>query len=234
MWIFSSPKNYSEMVEKISKCSFAISALLMYFLSYCNYDFAQFLRKISFGVEYEFIGIKLSLAGIGLPLLIGIAEHIFKIHDKISSFLHIRKRYDKNIIIFGLLESFSIGNRLKDLNDDDISKLMSCCFYKYASSTKPEIDEHSIHLALNEWCWYWIALDTEILLLITGIVFFFSNISYENFSFVFVTISIMFVIMRLIYKQCVVYTKAEVREIIKDSGRKEEIRKAIQDALSLG
>ena len=111
---------------------------------------------------------------------------------------------------------------------------MSCCFYKYASSTKPEIDEHSIHLALNEWCWYWIALDTEILLLITGIVFFFSNISYENFSFVFFTTAIMFVLMRLIYKQCVVYTKAEVREILKDSGRKEKIRKAIQDALLLG
>lgn len=171
MWIFSSPKNYSEMVEKISKCSFVISALFIYFLSYCNDDFGLFLKKISFGVEYEFIGIRLSLAGICLPLLIGILEHMFKIHDKISGLLHIREQYDKHIIIADFLDYFSLKIHLKDLNSKNISQLMSSCFYRYASSTKPEIDEHSIHLALNEWCWFWIALDTEILLLITEILF---------------------------------------------------------------
>jgi hypothetical protein len=36
---------------------------------------------------------------------------------------------------------------------------MGACFYKYASSTKPELDPHTITLALDNWSWYWILLE---------------------------------------------------------------------------
>ena len=114
MWIFSFPKNYSEMVEKISKCSFVVSLLLLYFLSCANIDFSIFLSKISFGIKYEFIGIKLTFAGVAFPLLIGILEHMFKVHDKVSTVLKIRKKYDKKIIVCTFLKSFGFEKQLSN------------------------------------------------------------------------------------------------------------------------
>lgn len=62
MWIFSTPKTYSEMVEKISKSVFALSLFGFYVLSCANEDFRLFLESISFGAKYEVFGIKLNLA----------------------------------------------------------------------------------------------------------------------------------------------------------------------------
>ena len=79
MWIFSTPKTYSEMVEKISKSVFALSLFGFYVLSCANEDFRLFLESISFGAKYEVFGIKLNLALFYIPLCVGMAEHIFKI-----------------------------------------------------------------------------------------------------------------------------------------------------------
>lgn len=231
MWIFNSPKNYSEMVDKISKCSFLISLLLLYFLSCCNNDLYAFLNKISFGIKYELIGIKLTLAGAVLPLLVGIAEHIFKIHDKVSTILKIRKKYDKEVIVCSFLRSLGFENQIPKLKDDDVSKLMSCCFYRYASSTNPQIDSHNILLALNEWCWFWIILDTEILLSMTGVAFLIIRFSWKNLLFVLLIVSSLLYIMWLINKQCSSYTKSEVDDILNNLDRKEKIRADIKNAL---
>ena len=104
MWIFKSPNDYSEMVEKIAKSSFVISLVLLYILSCANEDYYAFLSGISFGGEYEFAKIKINLATLYLPLLIGILEHMFKLHDKTSTLLGIRTRYDKKYIIIPILK----------------------------------------------------------------------------------------------------------------------------------
>lgn len=231
MWIFSSPKNYSEMVEKISKCSFVVSVLLLYILSCSNKDFANFLFKISFGIKYEFIGVRLTLAGVVLPLSIGIIEHIFKLHDKISTILKIRKRYDKSIIISSLLKQLGLEKNIVKLNDNNVAKLMSSCFYKYASSTAPVIDNHNILLALNEWCWFWIILDTEVLLLITGCAFLLIQFSWCNALYILVLVIIIAILNFLIKQQCSVYTKAEIKDILRDENRKKEIMVAIKKCI---
>lgn len=231
MWIFSSPENYSEMVEKISKCSFVVSLLLLYFLSCANQDFASFLSKISFGIQYEFIGIQLTFAGVILPLIIGIVEHIFKLHDKISSILKIRKKYDKKVIISSFLKQLDFEKEISKLNDDNVSKLMSSCFYKYASSTNPVIDKHNILLALNEWCWFWIILDTEVLLLLTGCLFIICQFSWLNLLYVFLSATFLSVLNCLIIKQCTVYTRAEIKDILHSEERKDDIKADIKNAL---
>ena len=64
-----------------------------YVLSCANEDFRLFLESISFGAKYEVFGIKLNLALFYIPLCVGMAEHIFKIHDKLASLLRIRFNY---------------------------------------------------------------------------------------------------------------------------------------------
>lgn len=231
MWIFDTPKNYSEMVEKIAKSTFVISLFLLYFLTSANHEFSSFMKQISFNVEYEFIGIKLNLALLYLPLLISIAEHIFKIHDKISTVVGIRSRYDKNVIAASILKYCAINRDIKTLNSHDVKMILSKAFYKYVSSTNPVIDRHYINLILNEWCWYWITLDTLALFLTTGIIFLVINWSWYNLLIVLGTCVLLILIMLLIKAQVKVHTIKEIEVIFSDKKRSTEIEKGIRDAL---
>lgn len=144
MWIFSSPKNYTEMVEKISKSTFILSVFLLYIFYCINEQFADALNKLSFGIQYNFVGVQFCLAGFYLPLLIGLIGHIFKFHDKISELLKIRYKYDTHIVIDTMAKKCEICLNVNNINKANCKKIMGKIFYKYASSTKPEIDEHVI------------------------------------------------------------------------------------------
>lgn len=232
MWIFDSPKNYSEMVEKIAKSTFVISLFLLYFLTCVNDEFNTFMKQISFNVEYEFIGIKLNLALLYFPLVISISEHIFKIHDKLSTILGIRSRYDKNIIAAKILDICKIKRNIEKLNSSEVQMILSKAFYKYASSTNPVIDQHYVNLAINEWCWYWIALDTSVLFLVIGILFLIIKWSLLNLLVVSAILAFLLLTMKLIQLQAKVYTIDEIEAICSDKGRKDEIKKELTDALS--
>jgi len=232
MWIFGTPKDYSEMVEKISKSVFAISLFLFYFLTCVNDEFKSFMTQISFGVEYDFIGIKLNLALLYLPLIIGISEHVFKIHDKISSLLGIRENYDKQIVAAKILEKCDMGKKVDELNTYEVKAILSKAFYKYVSSTNPIIDQHYINLALNEWCWYWIALDTQVLFSATGVLFLIMKWSWLNLLLILAICAFLLVMMKLIKLQAEAYTEAEIRAIFSKKERADEIVKELEDALS--
>lgn len=169
---------------------------MLYTLTCINEEFLSFLTQISFGVKYEFFGIKLNLALFYLPLLMGLLEHMFKIPDKLSSLFGIRRRYDKKVMVAEIMKSARSIVNLNELNIKQINRIMSIAFYKYASSTKLKIDTHYIYLALNEWCWYWIVLDTTILIFIVGAaVFLFLNLRWMNLIFLLAILVILFLLM---------------------------------------
>ena len=232
MWIFSSPKNYTEMVEKISKSTFVLSIFLLYILYCTNDQFADALNRLSFGIQYKFIGIQFCLAGFYLPLLIGLIEHIFKIHDKISELLKIRYKYDTYVIINNMAKKCDICLNINNINKSNCKKIMGKIFYKYASSTKPEIDEHNILLALNEWCWFWIILDTTILFLITSIWFLIVNYSCCNLLTVICILFVLLLSLWAIKKQAERYTKAEINEILSKPSRKKEIEEELRKCIT--
>ena len=229
MWIFKSPNDYSEMVEKIAKCSFAISLILLYILSCANEDYYALLSEISFGGEYEFAKIKINLATLFLPLLIGILEHMFKLHDKMSDLLGIRTRYEKKYIVMPILRKSGFTKVSDEMLKKDVCKrIMSKCFYKYASSTQPAIDKHSIVLTLNEWCWYWIVLDTMLLTTVTGLFFLIFKWSLKNLLLIIGALSAMCILLFLVKRQTVKYTQYEIEAIFSDKERKNEIKKEIK------
>ncbi len=232
MWIFGSPKNYVEMIEKISKSTFIISAFLLYVLSCANEQFSCFLCDLSFGMKYQLIGTEFYLAGVYLPLLIGIIEHVFKIHDKVSTWLNIRERYDKKVIINGMAEDCNVNLNATKINKKQYSELMSKTFYRYASSTKPEIDPHSILLTLNEWCWFWITIDTTLLFLSTGICFLILKCSLHNLIMVTTILIILVIVLYLIKKQAETYTKQEIKAILSNSERKKEITEVLKKCIT--
>lgn len=189
----------------------------------------MFLESISFGAKYEVFGIKLNLALFYIPLCVGMAEHIFKIHDKLASLLRIRFNYDKKVIVNGFLERAKIERGLKSLDQKATNAIMSQVFYKYASSTNPVIDSHSIILTLNEWCWYWILLDSTLILLLVGIAFLVIKWSWTNLVLLLVALIVLSVIRWLIKRQTIKYTRLEIAEIWRSEERQKEIINALQD-----
>ena len=228
MWIFESPTNYSEMVSKISKSVFIISLIILYLFCQISEDFNLFLEQISFGAVYELGGIKLNFALLVVPLLMGILEHVFKIHDKISSLLKIRIRYDKRIIISTMLKKCGNNKKVAKLSVKEIKKCMNI-FYEYASSTSPKIDTHYITLTLNEWCWFWIFFDILILILPTSIIFLILKWSCKNLLYVGIFVFVLVVMLFLIMLQTISYTKKELDVIFKEY--RGDVQKGIKDAL---
>lgn len=233
MWIFKSIKNYGEMVDKIANSVFVISAILLFLLSQANRDFFDMLKSISFDAYIEIFNIKLNLAVFYIPFIMGVLEHIFKLHDKLSCLFGIRKKYDKNIVVKNIIASCEIKNTNK-LSDEQVSKIMSSCFYKYTSSTNPQIDSHYITLALTEWCWFWTIFETLILFTFVGTIWLFISCwNLKCFLFVVVTIVFLIVLLKLVYMQTKKYTQKEISAIFSNANiSKENIEKDVKDALS--
>ena len=231
MWLFESIENYSKMIEKISKTVFMFSLLLLYCISCVNNEFKEFMESISFEVTYEIFGVELNLALFYLPIIMGLLEHVFKIHDKVSDLLKIRKTYDKHVIINGLIKKTGASVSVKKCKGKLISKLMSKTFYEFASSTDPKIDSHYITMALNEWCWFWIMLDTGLLLLAVSVIFLVLNWSWIHFWSIILGCLIFGFVLFLIMLQTINYTNNEIHAILSDKDRCKIIKKAIEDAL---
>jgi hypothetical protein len=231
VWIFDSPENYTEMIQKISKSTFFVLIIMLYVLSQINNEFSEFLKSISFGGIYEFAGIKINLATLYLPLVMGVFEHMFKIHDKLSDLLGIRRKYDRNIIVAEFLKTAKNTISIKSVTGKQVRSIMSSAFYRYASSTNPIIDRHYILLALNEWCWFWIVLDTTLLLVCVSIPFLVSSFNASSVVFILITLGTLSLLMLLILLQVKSYTLHEIEAILSDDDRKKIIIGDVESAL---
>lgn len=231
MWLFGIPRNYMDMIEKISKCVYTTSLFLLFILSNIDQGFKDFMTKLSMGAKIDVFGIELSMALFYLPLIASLSEHIFQIHDRLSDLLRIRKAYDKDIIARNILEKVDMHDRKMCLDDDETDVIMGRVFYKYASSTDPKIDPHIIYLTLNKWCWFWVLLDLTILFLLIGIAFLCAKWSVLSLFLLEITVIFMFLLMCVLLKQIILCTKEEINEIFSDNERKELIRGDLENAL---
>lgn len=176
-------------------------------------------------------------------MLAGFTEHAFHIHDKLSTIFKIREKFDRDVIIemiaIDVLDADNekykenIREKLEKTSKKEISQLMGEVFYPYASSTKPTIDEHYIHMALGSWCWYWIFLDTLFIILITGLVYLlqyweqYCNLKTLGYCITFIVpYYIVLKLLKTAAKNCAVM---EVKAILHNHDAKVEIYKTIRN-----
>jgi hypothetical protein len=232
MWLFESPKDYPEMLKKIAWSVFFIVAIGLFILSQCMESFADFMKSISFGIQFENQGIKLYVAYIYIPLALAIIENIFKLHDRVSDVFRIRYRFDKFVIINAYLQKLKMLKKIKNVNKHNRERIMNDIFYEYASSTKPVIDTHLIYMALGAWSWYWIIIDAIVVSIIIGTIMICMEFIFLNFIIALGVITFL-IILSIIIKcfQCKKYAMREVDEILKDSNRNSEIYRYLKNAL---
>lgn len=229
MWLFDNPENYAQMSKKISQSVCFASLFVIYILSCVNEDFRIFVESISFGTKYEFGGIKLNLAMFYIPFLLGIVEHSLKLHNKAQALFKIRKLYDQKIIAKRIVQELGITG-IK-LDDKKTKKILSIAFYKYASSTNPQIDRHSINQALNGWCWFWIIFDVLLLHILLSVLYLVKYYSWKNLIVVGSVLIILIILMAFILLENKKISHQEIKEILSDKARKNTIRKELEDAL---
>ncbi len=232
MLLFENPKSYAEMTKKISYTVFLFTMFGLFFVSQISSDFSDFMKDISFKMSAEVYGMKLYISLLYIPIVIAILENVFSFHDKLSDLLGIRYRYDKNIVIRHYLQVLNMDKYIDKIDTKNREIIMNEVFYKYASSTSPQIDPHFIYLALGSWSWYWILLDTFSVTLFVGM---FLLLKYYSLSALIIIIIVLFSLYAFMFikrnTDCIKYSTAEVDAILSYRPWKRKVTEYLRDAL---
>lgn len=225
MFLFANPKDYPEMIKKIAWTMFFVALLGELIISLVSSSFAEFMSGISYGIKFEDHGIKLYLSFLYFPLLFAILENVFKIHDRLSDILKIRYRFDKYVIIKKYLDTLGLSQKIDMITNRNRDKVMYKIFYAYAGYTNPSIDAHLIYMALGNWSWYWIFLDSTLVTIVIGTLFLTLSFSWMRLAGVLIIIAILILLMLIIRNSsCKEYAEKEVIEIMDDKNRRKEVR----------
>ena len=100
---------------------------------------------------------------------------------------------------------------------------MNAAFYRYASSTKPAIDEHLIHEALDTWSWIWVLSEALVVTALVSVVLVVYG-RLEATLWLALGAVIAIALMRLLYVRCSRLALDEVAAITSDNERKMAIR----------
>ena len=250
MWLFETPKTYSEMCTKISKSVFFISLIELFILAQISPVFSGFMKVISFNTETEVIGIKLYVAYIYVPIILSVLENIFKLHDKMGRIIKLRKIFDGKVIFSAYIKELGITLPKSSVKpykiyaeSEELRSKISSHFYYYVSSTTPRIDEHYVHMALDSWCWVWILLDNiaiSLLLCIAAMALKFSSLSISWWLMIglFIYSALLTgLLLLLLMTSCKSNSINEVKAAVKEDcenekgKRNSELKKEIENAL---
>ena len=147
--------------------------------------------------------------------------------EKIADLFRIRIHFDVDKILLPMciLSRASISRENYLRIKKNRSDLMGKVFYKFVSSTegKAQIDRHLIVSALDQWSWYWIVLEAAVTFLLTSVIFIiFGNYMFGYWFLVSVLLFVSFSF--IIYNNCERYALNEVKEILADQTRVDEVR----------
>jgi hypothetical protein len=222
---FASVSDYPSMLNKIALYTFGVTLLMALWLYYQVPALRPWMLPIEVTIP-EFPA-KIPLGVLFAAFVAAFLSRIFKLHDRISDMLGIRKRFDLEVILFPMASAS--GAALTLIRQEAVRRervrLMSDVFYKYATSSpgKAVIEIHAITMALDQWSWYWIVLEADaVALLAAGIL---SWNGYGQQSSVFV-VGILISVWALggIRGLCSRYATDEIRQILLDPQRQQAVQ----------
>lgn len=227
---FSEPKNYDEMLTKIMVFTFCISLVFLAVVAHSCPGVWSFLHPSWLTFSIDVLGLKnIPTAYLIAAFLIALAARISRFHDRISDLFGIRERFDIHEILSPLAGGVGIAVDLALLDrfKQHRSPIMGRIFYKYASSTKPAIDEHLIWKALDKWSWFWICIEGASVGLV-AFIFLISVSAFQSATFVGATVLVATLAATQINRACASAAHTEVREILSDSQRRIDVAAAIR------
>jgi hypothetical protein len=221
---FASVTDYPSMLDKIGWYNFFIGVILGLFLANNLPDFNAALGSV---LTIDVLGVKISLPLALGAVAIAIVSRAIKLHDKISDLFNIRLNFDCEHILSPMFQNVGINvdpSLKKHIRRDRI-RLMNRLFYEYASSTedKCKIDHHNVTMALDQWSWYWILIESLVLLLTSSIICFVFQNSHVGYGLLLLMIIILALAQLMKERACKKYALIEINEILEDPTRKTEV-----------
>ena len=224
---FETVHNYSEMLNKIAVYTFAGSLAVVIFMRSQSPEVDKALSSMTFAIPVG--GLSLPLGTIVPAFVMAFVSRVFKLHDRISDVLGIRRRFDRTEILLPMAAASGASLTMDQIEKfgQERGALMGKVFYKYASSDdkKTQIDVHYVTMALDQWSWYWVILEALLVVGIGGLILTFlgrRGIGVITAGVVLGGIGLLQVIRNI----CAKYVRDEIREILKVKGAQSSIRNA--------
>lgn len=227
---FSQPKNYNEMLSKIMTFTFFVSLVMVAVVAHDLPTIWKFLHPSWLTFDIETLGLKnVPPAYLILAFLIALVARIGKLHDRVSDLFGIRERFDVYEILTPLAGGVGIPIDLtrREKFTERRRQIMGDVFYRYASSTKPAIDQHLIWTALDKWSWFWICIEGTTITVIAFILLI-STGAFRDASFLGALALAGTLVATQINRACASTAHTEVREILNDSQRCNQIEATLR------
>jgi hypothetical protein len=227
---FESVGDYPKMLNRIAVSTFSASILAIIVLRWQVSGVDTALQPLSVSIPIT-SGFSLPFGTFLPAFALALLSRIFKLHDRISDALLIRYRFDVAEILFPLAIGSGAAlncHQIRAIRKERQS-LMYKVFYKYASSTpgKSVIDPHYITMALDQWCWYWIVLESTFIALALALILLTAK-RYFAAAILFGGVLVAVGILQVIRSQCSDYALQEVEAILEKTDRKLEVAEAFR------
>lgn len=225
MKFIEQPDSYSDILVRIFTSSLMTGVACTIVLCIVSPDIKQFIESIPGQSDIgPFKGLATSY--VLIPFIISLFSRAIKLHDKISNILRIRQKFDVEHILFNIVRGvgMDINGTLKAFLKLKHQEVMYKVFYEYAGFNEPKIDRQLVRSALDSWGWFWAALESSMILLITLVILF----VYKKWYLFTIGIIFMISLVCLLFFhwfECRTYALREVKAILSDDTRKREIKK---------
>ncbi len=157
-----------------------------------------------------------------LPALaVGIAARVFRLHGRVSEWLGISERFDIHVIMGEFAEQLGID--LAPVGEERMRNarggFMRKAFYPFVSSSKPQIDPHLVHQALDAWSWQWVTVESLVVFAVTGCWLLGAGEYRAGLGTLGGALGFALVGLPALRGQCRRYAVAQVRAILDDPAR---------------
>jgi hypothetical protein len=154
-------------------------------------------------------------------------SRLFKLHDRVSDALGIRRRFDRTEILLPMAAASGASLTVDQIEQFGAERgaLMGKVFYKYASSDdkKTQIDVHYVTMALDQWSWYWVILEALLVVGLGGVI----SILVGRRGLGLIAAGIVLAgigLLQVVRSTCAKYARDEIREILKVKGAPAAVR----------
>jgi hypothetical protein len=222
--------DYQSMLNRIFWFTSAIGLVAVYLVRQSIDEVNQVLAQLSFQIELEADHVLPVPGGYLVPALaIGLMSRVFRIHSVIAEWLGIRERFDIDVIITEL--AHRTGVSLDEVDDDQLVRhryeIMRHGFYQFVSGRRPQIDELLVERALDMWSWFWITVEASVVMVLTGFVLIAAGVLQTGLLVVVATLVLATFGLPAIRLECRRYAIAQVRAIVEDPARADQVRRAL-------
>lgn len=231
MSLIGQPESYSDMLKRIFAATLTAGIICTVAVARVSPAVRDFLD--SWDAEVG-IGILNSIKALYvlIPLLLAVLIRVFRVHDKVSDPLGLRRHFDIQHILKPLADGVGFptdGTRWLEVRTNR-DLLMRRTFFRYASFKEPKIDGQLVRTAADQWAWFWCMIEPQVVLLITGIIFA-TIAAWIEVLIVLSVILILAVTALILWPQLKTGAKAQVTDILTREDWKTEIRAAFNDVL---